>query len=233
MNWWSTSRVFLAEGTGTERMFRSAICKQFQFVSACISTIRKCKEICNGEYSTGNQLKNIVTLVFFNTCMIKFDQSKWPASSKFDRSRWQIDQTLPVDQPLFSALTLDWHSINTHMSRSTLDQLICMDQKLLDFRLTFNWDFDGVAIECLNQGADGVLIVNWLRVSNDTRLQMQMYRTSRCTHNPNNEALVSSQISVFMFSPPQKCVSFKQTVNLTDCNNWMAWCKTVVSDFIG
>ena len=55
----------------------------------------------------------------------------------------------------------DWHSINR---RSILYWLICIDRKLVDFRLTFNWHVDGVSIKC-----QPMVIMGWLRVSIDTR----------------------------------------------------------------
>ena len=40
--------------------------------------------------------------------IFNFDRSTWPASKTFDQSKPQLDQTLSVDQPLFSALIMSF-----------------------------------------------------------------------------------------------------------------------------
>ena len=82
-------------------VFHCAICKQqFQFILAKIFTIRNSTML----HTYSKQLNSMGTLVYFN--MIEFDQSTWPATGKFDRSKAQSEQTLSVDRPLFSALQI-------------------------------------------------------------------------------------------------------------------------------
>ena len=46
--------------------------------------------------------------------IFNFDRSKWPASQTFHRSKPQLDRTLSVDRPLFSALNIETFMLKTH-----------------------------------------------------------------------------------------------------------------------
>lgn len=95
----STSGVFLAEGTGTERTFCSAICKQqCPFVSSRIPSIGKSAKgiIVNNWTQHGN-------FGIFQLWLNMTGQNDRQVG-KFDWLKPQIDRTLFVDQPLFSDL---------------------------------------------------------------------------------------------------------------------------------
>ena len=115
LNWGQNemSNLTITKDAVKDQKFDKPVLRQCLFLSLNVNN--SCSSLELTFLESGNQQlsifivnKWITRIVFifklFYYTVFNFDRSKWPASQTFDRSKPQLDRTLSVDWPLFSAL---------------------------------------------------------------------------------------------------------------------------------